>query len=310
MANERIVFLGTPELAAECLKGLVKANFNIVGVVTKEDKIRGRNNTVEESPVAKVAHEFNLPLHKPHRLNTDFQFLVDLKPDLLLTFAYGQLISDEILALGTYKPLNLHGSLLPKYRGAAPMQYALYNGDKQTGVSLMEMVHEMDAGDVYASKSFTIDIKDNYTTLCKKMSQCGLELAIDALPKYFNHELTPIPQDKTKVTFTHMITKEQEHLDLSKTPLEFVNQVRSLSLTPGGYLLWNDQMLKIYEAEVFSDKQEAEIGTVVLAHKKQIILQVKEGQVKLNLLQRPGKKMMSTSDFNNGVHDFTGVILH
>ena len=137
MANERIVFLGTPELAAECLKGLVKANFNIVGVVTKEDKIRGRNNTVEESPVAKVAHEFNLPLHKPHRLNTDVQFLVDLKPDLLLTFAYGQLISDEILALGTYKPLNLHGSLLPKYRGAAPMQYALYNGDKQTGVSLM-----------------------------------------------------------------------------------------------------------------------------------------------------------------------------
>ena len=111
--NERIIFLGTPELAAKCLKGLVEANFNIVGVVTKEDKIRGRHNAIEESPVAKMARELNLPLHKPHRLNTNFEFIKELKPDLLLTFAYGQLISDEILALGTYKPLNLHGSLLP-----------------------------------------------------------------------------------------------------------------------------------------------------------------------------------------------------
>lgn len=310
MANERIIFLGTPELAAFCLKGMVEAGFNIVGVVTKEDKIRGRNNTVEESPVAKVAHELNLPLHKPHRLNKDFQFLVDLKPDLLLTFAYGQLISDEILALGKFKPLNLHGSLLPKYRGAAPMQYALYNGDKETGVSLMEMVHEMDAGDVYAVKKFPLDITDNYTSLTEKMGRCGLELAIEALPKYFAGELTPIPQDTNKVTFTHMISKEQEHLDLMKTPEEFVNQVRSLSLTPGGYLLWNEQILKIYAAEVFSDKEEGEVGSVILAHKKQIILQVNHGQVKLTLLQRPGKKMMSASDFNNGVHDFQGVILH
>ena len=306
--NERIIFLGTPELAAKCLKGLVEANFNIVGVVTKEDKIRGRHNAIEESPVAKMARELNLPLHKPRRLNTDFEFIKELKPDLLLTFAYGQLISDEILALGTYKPLNLHGSLLPKYRGAAPMQYALKNGDSETGVSLMEMVHEMDAGDVYAMKSFKLLEEDNYTTLCDKIAQCGLELAISALPKYFNNELVGVKQDLDKVSYTHMISKDDEHLKLT-TCVDFINQVRSLSLTPGGYLLYNDQPLKIYEAKPYSNNVEGEVGKIILAHKKQIVLQLNDGQVLLSLLQRPGKKMMSAADFNNGVKDFQGVLL-
>lgn len=309
MNDKRIVFLGTPQLAADCLKGLVDAGFNIVGVVTKEDKIRGRHNQIEESPVAKMAKELNLPLHKPHRLNTDFEFLKKLKPDLLLTFAYGQLISDEILSLGTYKPLNLHGSLLPKYRGAAPMQYALLNGDKETGVSLMEMVHEMDAGDVYATKSFPLTIEDNYSSLCDKISQCGLQLAIEALPKYFNNELVPIKQEESLVTYTHMISKEEEHLNLNVSPTTFINQVRALSLTPGGFLYFNDQTIKIYEAKYYSDKKEKEIGQIVLAKKKQIVLQLQEGQVLLTLLQRPGKKMMSAADFNNGVRDFEGAIL-
>ena len=309
MTDKRIVFLGTPYLSAICLRGLVEAGFNIVGVITKEDKVRGRNNKIEESEVAKVAKELNLPLHKPHRLNNDFQFIKDLNPDLLLTFAYGQLISDEVLALSKYKPLNLHGSLLPKYRGAAPMQTALYNGDKVTGVSLMEMVHEMDAGDVYAVKELPLDIDDNYTSLCQKMASCALSLAIEALPKFFNDELTPIKQDPQLVTYTKMIKKEDEHLDLNKDCLSFINQVRSLSLTPGGYLLLNDQMIKIYKCSYFSNKVEGEIGQIILAKKKNIILQLKDGQINIELLQRPGKKMMSASDFNNGVKDFQGVIL-
>ena len=150
MIEKRIVFLGTPEISTDLLKGMVEQGFHIVGVVTKEDKVRGRNNKIEESPVAKMARELNIPVHKPHRLNKDFDFIKALEPDLLLTFAYGQLISDEVLALSKEKPLNVHASLLPKYRGAAPIQYALRDGEEKTGVSLMEMVHEMDAGDVYA----------------------------------------------------------------------------------------------------------------------------------------------------------------
>lgn len=307
--NERIVFLGTPKLAADCLKGLVEGGLNIVGVVTKEDKIKGRHNQVEESDVAKMAHSLNIPCYKPHKLNLDHDFLYELKPDLLLTFAYGQLINDEILSLGKYKPLNLHGSILPKYRGAAPMQYALKNGDKETGVSLMEMVHEMDAGDVYAVKTFPLDIEDNYTTLCDKISKCGTFLALEALPKYFNGELKGIPQDKEKVTFTKRISKEDEHLNIHNDVDTFINQVRMLSLTPGGYLLNNDEIIKIYHVTKLNDKVEAIEGSIVLSHKKQIILQLHDGQVNIDLIQRPGKKMMSASDFNNGVKNFQGTIL-
>lgn len=308
MDNHRIVYLGTPEISAYVLKGLVENGFNIVGVVTKEDKVRGRNNKVEESPVAKMAHQLGLPVHKPHRLNKDFDILKEWKPDLLLTFAYGQLISDEILALAPYKPLNLHASLLPKYRGAAPIQYALRNGDEETGVSLMEMVHEMDAGDVYDVIKTKIDEKDNYSTLAEKLSHDALTMAVDALPKYFNNELVGVKQDESKVSFCPTIKKEEEHLNLNTDPKTFINQVRSLSLTPGGHLFFHDEMLKIYEASYYSDK-EGEVGKIVLAHKKQIVLQLEKGQVLLNVLQRPGKKMMSASDFNNGVHDLEGSIL-
>ena len=308
MDNHRIVYLGTPDISAYVLKGLVDNGFNIVGVVTKEDKVRGRNNKVEESPVAKMAHQLGLPVHKPHRLNKDFEILKEWKPDLLLTFAYGQLISDEILSLALYKPLNLHASLLPKYRGAAPIQYALRNGDEVTGVSLMEMVHEMDAGDVYSVIETKIDEKYNYTTLADKLSHDALTMALDALPKYFNHELHGVKQNENKVSFCPTIKKEEEHLNLYTDPKTFINQVRSLSLTPGGHLSFNDEMLKIYEASYYSDKT-GEIGKIVLAHKKQIVLQLEKGQVLLNVLQRPGKKMMSASDFNNGVHDLEGSIL-
>lgn len=309
MIEKRIVFLGTPEISADLLKGMVEQGFHIVGVVTKEDKVRGRNNKIEESPVAKMARELNIPVHKPHRLNKDFDFIKALEPDLLLTFAYGQLISDEVLALSKEKPLNVHASLLPKYRGAAPIQYALREGEEKTGVSLMEMVHEMDAGDVYAVKELTINMEDNYTSLASRLSSLALSLVTESLPLYFEHRLVGVKQDPTKVTFCPSIKKEEEHLNLSLAPQDFVNQVRSLSLTPGGYLLEGEQILKVYQACVYSDEVTAEKGTIVLAKKKQIILQLENGQVALEMLQRPGKKIMSAQDFNNGVRNFEGTIL-
>ena len=310
MSNERIIFLGTPEISAELLEGLVKGGLNIVGVVTKEDKVRGRNNKVEESPVALKAHELGIPVHKPHKLNKDFDFIKEKKPDLLLTFAYGQLISDEILSLGTYKPLNLHASLLPKYRGAAPIQYALKNGDKETGVTLMEMIHELDAGDIYAVKKLEILPEDNYTSLAERLTKVALELALDALPKFFKKELTPVKQDPTQVSFAPSIKKEEEHLSLENDSVTFINQVRELSFTPGGYLLRpGGENLKIFEAKIADQEVSAPSGTIVKAKKKEILLQLKDGQVALTLLQRPGKKRMTASDFNNGVHDLEGSVL-
>lgn len=303
--KDKIIFLGTPKLAADCLKGLVEADFNIVGVITQEDKIRGRNNKIEESEVSKVSKELNIPLFKPHRLNKDYSFIKELKPDLLLTFAYGQILSDEVLSFSRLKPLNLHGSLLPKYRGAAPMQYALLNGDKITGVTLMEMAHEMDKGDIYASSSFEITSDDNYSSLNDKISKCALELSIKYLPLYFKGELKGIPQDESKATYTSKITKEMEHLSLNSTT-KFINTVRALSLTPGGYLYLDDEIIKIYKTSLYSESVSDEVGKIIIARKKDIIVQLGDGQVKIELLQRPGKKMMSASDFNNGMRDLQG----
>lgn len=307
--NERIVFLGTPEISAICLEGLIKAGRNIVGVVTKEDKEKGRNKVREESPVSQIANQYHIPLHKPHKLNNDYEIVKEWKPDLLLTFAFGQILSETVLSLGKYKPLNLHGSLLPKYRGAAPMQYALLNGDKETGVTLRERVKERDAGDRYGTKVIPLTEKDNYSSLCKKMANAALELAVEKLPLYFEGKLKPVKQDPSLVTFTHRIKKEDEHLSLDCSSEEFVNHVRALSLTPGGYLLLENQPIKIYEAEKYNDEKTREAGTIVLAHKKDIILQLTKGQVRLTLLQRPGKKRRSAQDFNNGVRDFQGKVL-
>lgn len=300
MTDKRIVFLGTPQLSAYVLEGMIKEGFNIVGVITKEDKPVGRKMILTPSPVAQIAKKYGIETFKPHKLNKEFDFLYRLNPDLLLTFAYGQLISTTILSLSKYKPLNLHASLLPSYRGAAPIQYALRNGEKETGISLMEMVKEMDAGDVYAVEKIEISPEDNYSSLCNKLQDLGLMMAVKYLPLYFDNKLVPFSQDASKVTFCPSIKKEEEHLNINLAPKDFVNQVRSLSLLPGGYLLEDESIIKIYEAEYYSDKVEAEEGTIVLAKKKDIVLQVNGGQVRLVLLQRPGKKMMSAQDYNNG----------
>ena len=300
MDNLKIAFLGTPEISAHVLKGLVENGLDVILAVTKEDKVRGRGNKIEESPVALMAHELSIPCYKPHRINKEHGFLLEAKPDLLLTFAYGQILSEEVLSMGRLKPLNLHASLLPKYRGAAPIQYALRNGDKTTGVTLMEMVKAMDAGDIYAQEELAILPEDNYTTLSRRLSDLALSMAVHSLPLYAEGKLTPKKQDESLVSFCPTIKKEEEKLLLDQSPEGFVNQVRSLSEEPCGYLLLDGEMLKIYRAEVHSTEVLAPVGTILKAHRKEILLQLSKGIVNLSLLQRPGKKRLTAADFNNG----------
>ena len=300
MNGKKIVFLGTPQISAFVLEGLVRTGFNVVSVVTKEDKVRSRGNKVEESDVAKTARILGIPCHKPHRINKEHDFLQKEKPDLLLTFAYGQILSEEVLGLGTLRPLNLHASLLPKYRGAAPIQYALRNGDTTTGVTLMEMVKAMDAGDIYAQESLEIDPEDDYTSLSNRLAALALDMAVKYLPLYFEGKLQGKKQEESEATFCPTIKKEEEKLSLMQSPEAFVNAVRSLSQEPGGHLLLDEEPIKIFKARKVSDEKLAPAGTVLLARKKEIHLQLSEGIVALLELQRPGKKRLSASDFNNG----------
>jgi methionyl-tRNA formyltransferase len=309
MINKRIVFLGTPAISAYLLDGMVKAGFNIVGVITREDKPQGRKMELKPSAVGETAARLGLKVFKPHKLNKEYSFLEELQPDLLLTFAYGQLISTAVLAYSKFSPLNFHASILPKYRGAAPIQYALKNGETETGISLMEMIKEMDAGDVFAVEKLPIGKDDNYSSMCLKLQELALQMAVKYLPLFFDNKLVRTKQDETKVTFCPSIKKEEEHLVLAQSPEGFVNQVRSLADIPGGYLTLGDTMIKIYKASINDQTEQASIGTIVSAQKKSIILQLQGGTVKLLILQKPGKKALDASSFLNGSHDLEGKIL-
>ena len=203
--------------------------------------------------------------------------------------------------------LNLHGSLLPKLRGASPVQTALINNEKVTGVTLMEMVKAMDAGRMYAKKEVLISDDDNATSLFNKIKDAARDLVLEALPKYINNELVGVPQDESEVTFCSIIKPEQEKLDLSKTTLEVYGYIRGLSDEPGAYLFLNGQKVKIFKAQIVNQNVEAEVGTIVKADKHGLYMQLKDGQLAILELQKEGKKRMDYRSFINGNQNILGT---
>lgn len=298
----KIVYMGTPAISAYVLDALIASGYNIVAVITQPDKEVGKNNVPSFSPVKKVALSHNIPVYQPVKIRKDFEFLNEIKPDLILTLAYGQIIPQAMIDIPKFGCLNLHGSLLPKYRGAAPIQYALINNEKTTGMSLMEMTADMDAGKVFDTNIISIDEEDNCTTLFEKMAVCAKELAIRSLPKYFNNELPGIEQDINLVTFAPSIKDEEERLDINYPTNKFIGWVRALADKPGGYLILNKQKIKIFKAKKYSDISGLP-GDVVKADKNGLVIQLSDGQVSILELQKEGKKRMDYSSFVNGAQD-------
>lgn len=304
--DARIVYLGTPAMSAVVLRHLVEKGFNIVGVVSQPDAPKGRDRRPSPSPVSAAALELGIPLHRPERLNRDYSFIEDLKPDLLLTFAFGQILSSKVLALSSsYAPLNIHASDLPLLRGASPIQTALIQGLDSTAVCLMEMVREMDAGRVFARVPVAIAPQDNCTTLSDKVVQASVELVDKYLPEYLEHWLEGVAQDPEKVTFCTVFKARDEYLDPGLTPEEFIGRVRGFALTPGAFLeLESGLRIKVFEAHP-SDVRGEE-GRILEASGDRIILGVRGGSVNLTSVQKPGKRAMSARDFNNGTRDLKG----
>ena len=297
--NKKIAFLGTPEISAIFLEEIIKKDINISLVITNEDKIRSRNNKVVESEVASVAKKYNIEVFKPHKLNDDYSKLKELNPDLILTFAYGQILSLDVLKLSKYKPLNIHASLLPIYRGASPIQTAIKNGDKKTGISIIEMVKEMDKGDIFYQKEIEIDIKDNYSSLSKKIAIESASIIPDFLNNYFSNKIKPIKQDDNKATYCHYIDKEDYILSCDEDINSFINHVRYLAFNPGAYIITEKGNIKIYDVDYYSSEIKKEKGTLFIDNKN-VLLQLKNGIVKINILQFPSKKIINSKDFING----------
>ena len=289
-----VIFMGTPEFSVPVLEGLIEAGYEIRAVVTQPDKKVGRKQKIAKTPAKIAAEKHDLPVLQPVKLSgsEEMNQLIDMHADLIVTAAYGQFLPTKFLKSVNIAAVNVHGSLLPKYRGGAPIQYSLINGDKETGITIMEMVKKMEA--------IKIEPEDNAGTLFSKLSILGRDLLLKTLPSIIDGSVKKTPQDPDKVVFSPNITKEQERLSIDMTAEQANNMIRALNPDPGAYLMINGQRFKVWEAEVASDSSSLEAGTVV-ANKGRFAISFADNTV-LNLLevQPSGKKRMNIKNFLNG----------
>lgn len=301
--NYRILFMGTPPISAYVLRKMIEDGFNIVGVISQPDRPVGRKHILTPTPTKVVAMEYNIPIYQKEKIRLDYDFIKEINPDLILTLAYGQILPQGLLDIPKYGCLNLHGSLLPKYRGAAPIQYALINNEEYTGMSLMEMTSKMDGGRVYATKKIKIEEDDNSTSLFNKMGVAAYQLVDEYIEDYFIGKLEGVEQDESLVTFSPTIKKEEEHLDLFKSVYTIYGYIRALSDTPGAYLDSPIGKIKIYKARIYSKDIKGEVGEIIEANNKHLLLQCKDGILNILELQKEGKSRMDYLSFVNGNKD-------
>lgn len=293
--------MGTPQFSATVLKGLLdNPAYEILGVVTQPDRAVGRKKDIKVTPVKQLALEHGISIYQPEKLS-DSQELIEimgLGADGIITAAFGQFLPTILLDSVSFA-INVHASLLPKYRGGAPIHYAIMNGDKEAGVTIMEMIKEMDAGDMVAKVSTPILETDNVGTLFEKLAIIGRDLLLDSLPAYLSGELKPIPQDHSQATFSPNISPEQEKLDWTMSNQELFNHIRGMNPWPVAHTFLEGQRLKIYEAQLAEG--EGLPGQVIVKTKKSLVIATGQGALSLIVVQPAGKPKMSIIDFLNGI---------
>jgi len=295
----RVVFMGTPDFASASLTRLLKSNHQVIGVFTQPDKPVGRGMKLQYSPVKQVALEAGLPVYQPEKVKNGeaLEVLKELQPDILAVVAYGKLLPEDVLELPKFGAVNVHGSLLPKYRGAAPIQWAVLNGDKVTGVSTMYLAKEMDAGDVIFSEETEIGEQETAGELFDRLADMGAELLVKTLDAIEAGTAPRTPQDHTKATFTTMINKTMCPIDWNRTPREIVKHVCGLSPWPVATAEIDGTLMKIHQVEISDQKTSAAPGKVIAAGKRGITVACKDGAVTITELQAPGKKRMAAADW-------------
>lgn len=297
--NKRIVFMGTPSFAANILEGLILNGYQIVLVVSQPDKEYGRKRELKASEVKQMALKYNIPVLTPRKIREEYDDVLKYNPDLIIVSAYGQILPKQLLDFPKYKCINTHGSLLPLYRGGAPIQRSIINGDSKTGISIMYMNEKMDEGDILFQKSIDIDISDTSTIMFEKLSNLALEMLIEFLPQFFNNDVNPICQDNSKVTYAKNLTKEDEHIDFNRNVLAVYNQIRGLLNTPGAYFIMNNKKYKIIKAD-FEYSEKAEAKTYQGLTDDYLRIDCLDGFIKVYTIKPEGKNEMSAKDFYNG----------
>ncbi len=309
----RIVFMGTPDFAVETLEKIIENGYDVVAVVTQPDKPKGRDKKLSPPPVKECALKHNLTILQPQRAR-DEAFVQELKrynPDAIVVVAFGQILPESILHMTKYGCINVHASLLPQYRGASPIQWAVIDGCKKTGVTTMLMDEGIDTGDILMVREYELAKKETGGSLFDKLSLLGAELLIETLKGMETDSIKPIKQDDEKSSYVKMLTKAMGHIDFTKNANEIERLIRGLNPWPSAFTYMNKKMLKIWDADVSEDievPQNSPVGTAFISKEKMYVI-CGSGFLELKEVQLEGKKRMCIEDFLRGNRIQNGMVL-
>lgn len=310
MKDAKIIFMGTASFSKQVLEKLLENNYNVVAVVTQPDRFVGRKKVLTMPEVKEVALASGIPVYQPLKIKEEYQEIIALEPDLIITAAYGQIVPEAVLNAPKIGCINVHASLLPKYRGGAPVHYAIMEGEEVTGVTIMYMVKKMDAGNIISQVEVPIGAEETTGELYERLSIAGAELLLETLPSVLAGTNESIAQDESLVTYSPTISHEQEKIDFSKSALRVYNQVRGMNPWPGAYTTYQGKVVKIWAGKIhvcenaLKHHVHQENGTIVKIFKDAIGVKTGEGIYLITELQLAGKKRMLVKDYLNGNNIF------
>lgn len=308
MKDIKVIFMGTPIFASIILDELIK-KYNVIMVVCQPDREKDRKGNIIYSPCKKLAIENNIQVFQPLKIRDEYQKILDMNPDIIITAAYGQIIPDIVLNYPKYGAINVHGSLLPKLRGGAPIHHAIINGDKEIGVTIMYMDKRMDAGDIISQRAIPLTNDMTLDIAYEKLAIIGRDLLIETIPSIINGTNNRIHQDENEVTFGYNITKEEEKINFDDTSMNVYNKIRGLSSVPGAYAIINNKRMKVYSSAISNIESKGLPGVIEDIRNDGIYVNTKDYIIKLTDIKLEGKKRCPVHEFINGIkkEDYIGV---
>lgn len=310
----KIVFMGTPDFSVGALEAIIEAGHQVSAVVTQPDKPKGRKKELQMSPVKECALRHGIPVFQPIKIRTPeaVEELRTYEADVFVVAAFGQILSEEILQMPRYGCINIHASLLPKYRGAAPIQWVILNGEAETGITIMQMDKGIDTGDMFLKCVVPLEPKETGESLSDKLREAGAGLIVKALPMLERGELVPEKQNEAEATYVSVLKKSQGHIDWTKDAISIERLVRGLNSWPSAYTYYNGKSLKIWEAEPVQEEQQSlsqKAGIITRVEKDAFYVKTGDGLLKITELQMEGKKRMRVTDFLRGYSLQAGAVL-
>lgn len=299
MKDLKVIFMGTPEFCVPILEELIKET-NVLAVVTQPDKEVGRKHEISFSPIKKVAIKNNIKVFQPVKIKEEYEDIISLNPDIIITCAYGQIVPLAILNCPKYGCINVHASLLPKLRGGAPIHKAIINGYDKTGITIMYMDKGMDTGDMISKEEVKIEDNDTAESLHDKLSAISVPLLMKTLPSIINGTNKREKQNDADATYAYNVSREEEHVLFDKSSKEIFNQIRGLNSWPGAYAVLDGKNIKLWSCVINNKKYDKVPGTIINLDKNGLEVITTDGSVLIKELQLPGKKKMNIKDFING----------